>query len=172
MIKNFDNYLWDFLPQAQKDLIEEGRFLMEEVAKHEQFQFSDYSFLVFPFAKAYEGFLKQIFLDIKFISRLDYLSDHFRLGKVLSPALKNKLGDRSVYKKIEETAGTEFAERIWMTWKIGRNQIFHYFPHNIKSITYDEARAIIHEILETMENAIRKLKVAGIKSRLEQHLTA
>jgi hypothetical protein len=172
MSDHLDSYLWDFLSQKQKDLIQEGRFLMDEIIKQHQFQFSDYSFIVFPFAKAYEGFLKQIFMDIHFISRLDYLSDHFRLGKVLSPSLKYKLGEKSVYRKIEDSAGSEFAERIWMTWKMGRNQVFHYFPHNLKSISFEEARAIIHEILLTMEESIRKLKVAGVKTRLEAHLTA
>lgn len=170
MSDRLDSYLWEFLSQTQKDLINEGRFLMDEIIKKHQFQFSDYSFLVFPFAKAYEGFLKQIFIDVHFISRLDYLSDHFRLGKVLSPSLKYKLGEKSVYRKIENFAGPELAERIWMTWKMGRNQLFHYFPHNLKSISFEEARAIVHEILLTMEESIRKLKVAGVKMRLATQL--
>lgn len=156
---NFNSLLWQYLSQAQKDLILEGQFLMDKIIKEGKYNFKDYSFLVFPFAKAYEGFLKKIFLDVGFISRLDYISDHFRLGKVLSPKLVEKLADRSVYQKIIGFAGVDLAEKIWDTWKIGRNQVFHYFPHNLKSLTFFEAEKIINKIIETMEEAVSKLKI-------------
>ncbi len=149
---------WQYLSQNQKDLIREGQYLMEDIVKDNAYQFKDYSFLVFPFAKAYEGFLKQLFKDVKFISHLDYISDHLRLGKLMSPNLIGKLGDRSLYYKIETKAGNELAERVWDVWKRGRNQIFHYFPHNLKAISFDEATAIIDEIIKTMEETYDKLK--------------
>ena len=92
-----NSYLWQYLSKPQQDLIEEGEYLCNEVMSDGKYNFNDYSFMVFPFAKAYEGFLKQLLLDVGFISRLDYISDHFRLGKVLSVNLVSKLGDRSVY---------------------------------------------------------------------------
>jgi hypothetical protein len=149
---------WIYLSQNQKDLIREGQYLMEEVIKDNAYQFKDYSFLVFPFAKAYEGFLKQLFKDSKLISHLDYISDHLRLGKLMSPNLIPKLGDRSLYLKIEEKAGKPLADKIWEVWKKGRNQIFHYFPHNLKAISYEEATQIIDEIIKTMEESYDKLK--------------
>jgi len=148
---------WQYLSQNQKDLILEGQYLMNDIIKDHAYQFKDYSFLVFPFAKAYEGFLKQLFKDCKFISHLDYISDHLRLGKLMSPHLIAKLGDRSLYKKIEDKISQQLAERIWETWRAGRNQIFHYFPHNIKAITFIEATEIIEEIIETMEEAHKKI---------------
>src|SRR5512135_2971960 len=101
--------LWQYLSQAQKDLILEGQYLMHEVIEDHAYQFKDYSFLIFPFAKSYEGFLKQLFKDIGFISHLDYISDHLRLGKLLSPHLELKLGDRSLYRQIRETGGEVLA---------------------------------------------------------------
>lgn len=148
---------WEYLSQPQKDLILEGEYLTNEVIKHQTYQFKDYSFLIFPYAKAYEGFLKELFKDIKFISHLDYISDHLRLGKLMSPNLMGRLGDRSLYKKIKETVSQDLAERIWQTWKLGRNQIFHYFPHNLKAVSLDEAEKIINEIVQTMEEAYLKL---------------
>jgi len=148
---------WRYLSQNQKDLILEGQYLMDDIIKDNAYQFKDYSFLVFPFAKAYEGFLKQIFRDVKFISRLDYISDHLRLGKMMSPNLIPKLGDRSLYVQIEKKAGEDLALRIWNTWKNGRNQIFHYFPHNLKAVSFTEASAIVKEILATMEESYKKL---------------
>ncbi|EKE21138.1 MAG: hypothetical protein ACD_7C00345G0001 [uncultured bacterium] len=161
--------LFKYISQAQKDLILQGEYLVNKVIAEGKFIFFDYSFIVFPFAKAYEGFLKQIFLDVKFINRLDYISDHFRLGKVLSPNLVQKLGERSVFQKISQTAGVEFAQKIWQTWKIGRNQVFHYFPHNIKSLNFNEAKEIADKILETMNKAILELKIYRWQLKLHRH---
>ena len=72
--------------------------------------------VVFPFAKANEGFLKQIFRDKKLISRLDYISDHLRLGKLMSPNLIGKLGPDSLYLKIENGYSKELAEKVWNVW--------------------------------------------------------
>lgn len=149
---------WDYLSQNQRDLILEGQYLMNDVIKEHAYHFKDYSFLVFPFAKAYEGFLKQLFLDIGFISRLDYISDHLRLGKLMSPNLTLRLGNRSLYTKMKETSGQEVADLVWNTWKVGRNQVFHYFPHNLKSLTFEEAESIVNRMIETMETAFKRLK--------------
>jgi len=142
--------LWRLLSDGQRDLISQGEYLVEKVVGEGRYTFNDYSFVVFPFAKAYEGFLKKAFLGVGFISRLDYISDHFRLGKVLSPNLVEKLGERSVYKKIVDHAGERVAEQIWDVWKVGRNEVFHYFPHNLRSLNYEGAVSLIGKILDTM----------------------
>ncbi len=142
---------WHYLSQNQKDLIREGLYLMNDVIKDQVYHFKDYSFLVFPFAKAYEGFLKQIFKDVKLISHLDYISDHLRLGKLMSPNLLNKLGERSLYYKISKKYGRELADKIWKSWKEGRNQVFHYYPHNLRAVNFNEAEKIIDDIVETMQ---------------------
>ncbi len=162
-----NTYLWEYLSHNQQDLLLQGEYLLNNIAEDKKYNFKDYSFLVFPFAKAYEGFLKQLFLDVKFISRLDYISNHFRLGKVMSPNLIQKLGERSVYQKILNFSGQELADEIWETWKIGRNEVFHYFPHNLKSLTLSEADTIIEQIVSTMEKAVTELKVDVVKERLK-----
>ena len=162
--------LWQYLSQAQKDLILEGQYLLHDIIKDKAYHFKDYSFLIFPFAKSYEGFLKQLFKDIGFISHLDYISDHLRLGKLLSPHLELRLGDRSLYSKIRNVGGEELAKRIWSTWKLGRNQVFHYFPHNLKAVSLIEAEEIIDEILNTMEAAFNQLQVMKVKQKLLQYI--
>ena len=149
---------------TQKDLIQEGNYLMSMTEKHGH-HFKDYSFLVFPYAKAYEGFLKQLFKDTKLISHLDYISDHLRLGKLLSPFLIDRLGDRSLYQKIQLKTKDNLAEEIWLTWKIGRNVIFHYFPHNFRKLSYEEALNIIKEVVSAMETAVVKCEVPYLKAR-------
>ncbi len=172
MDKPPDQYkeFWNYLSQNQKDLILEGQYLMNDIIKDHAYHFKDYSFLVFPFAKAYEGFLKRLFLDIGFISRLDYISDHLRLGKLMSPNLTMRLGDRSLYLKIKEAADEKLAEEVWTAWKMGRNQIFHYFPHNIKSITFEEAEKIVNQIIQVMETVYERLRLAQTMGKLKKFI--
>src|SRR3989344_7364273 len=156
---NKESQFWSYLSQGQKDLLDEGLYLMDDIIRDQAYQFKDYSFLVFPFAKAYEGFLKQIFKDKGLISRLDYISDPLRLGKLMSPNLIIKLGDKSLYKKIQEQYSQELAEKVWNIWKNGRNQIFHYFPHNLKAISFSDSRTICMDIIRTMEEVFQKLNI-------------
>lgn len=153
MQRNTSTDFWKYLSQKQIDLILQGDFLREEVIQKGKYNFKDYSFIVFPYAKAFEGYLKQLFKDIGFISHLDYISDHLRLGKLMSPNLVGRLGDRSLYTKMTNVGTKDLADKIWMTWKEGRNQIFHYFPHNLKAISLEEAEAIMAQIMSTMELA-------------------
>jgi len=148
---------WQYLSQTQRDLILEGKYLMDDIICDHAYQFKDYSFLIFPFAKAYEGFLKQIFKDAKLITHLDYISDHLRLGKLMSPNLADRIGDKSLYFKLVNIYDIEFAEKIWQTWNLGRNQILHYFPHNLKAVSFGEAQEIVDNILKTMEMTYEKL---------------
>lgn len=161
-----DSYgeFWSYLSQNQKDLILEGNFLMNDVIRHHNYSFKDYSFLIFPYAKAFEGYLKKLFLDLGYISHLDYISDHLRLGKLMSPQLVDHLGDRSLFKQIKDHSTKETADMIWETWKVGRNQVFHYFPHNTRCVTFEEAEATVNRIIMTMKEAHEKLHVTNKKS--------
>ena len=149
---------WHYLSKPQKDLILEGNFLLNDILKQTEYTFQDYSFVVFPFAKAFEGYLKKIFLDAKFISHLDYISDHMRLGKLMSPHIAERLGDRSLYTQLKNHANDDLADIIWDTWRLGRNEIFHYFPHNLRSVSFSQAEEIIHQIMLTMQKTYISLK--------------
>jgi hypothetical protein len=156
--KVYPQDFWNYLSTPQQDLLIEGDYLKDQIIEDSEYSFKDYSFLVFPFAKAYEGFLKQVALDVKFISHLDYISNHFRLGKMLSPNMIEKLGEsRSLYVHIERATNKEFAEEVWYTWKLHRNEIFHYYPHNLKAIGYQEAGSIAKTITSTMQDIYQKL---------------
>ncbi len=161
--------LWDYLSENQRDLLDGGDHLLAHAKEDvfgNRFIFHDYSFVVFPFAKAYEGFLKQLFLDAGYINKADYASDHFRVGKVLTPFLVKRLRERSVYKKICDSVGCNFADRLWETWKQGRNLVFHYYPHNLKSLSLFEAEEIALLIVKTMEEAIELMGEAIMKRKL------
>lgn len=152
---NKTSALWQYLSAGQRGLLEEGYFLWEDLKTHPDKRLSDYSFLVFPFAKAYEGFLKQFFRDKGFINEYQYQSDHFRIGKVLSPNLEKHLREKSVYHQLKNQPGNGvLAQKLWQVWKKGRNLVFHYFPHNFRALTFEEAEEIISEIVTTMEGAV------------------
>jgi len=144
---------WKFLSSDQRALIKDGLFLLEEVEARGLNSISDYSFLVAPFAKAYEGFLKDFFLNMNMISKRDYNSDYFRVGKVLNPNLSQRRF--SVYSKLEKVkeGNRMLAQKLWQAWKSGRNEIFHYFPHNLKKLTIFGARESVEMILEAINLA-------------------
>lgn len=114
---------------------------------------SDYSFLVSPVAKAYEGFLKDFFLKIHIIDKYSYESDRFRVGKTLNPSLRYKRF--SIYQKLIDLDehGEELAEILWNAWKFGRNEIFHYFPNSLRNLTRIEAEERIYMILSAIIKA-------------------
>jgi len=153
-----DSLLWQYLSSTQQQLAIDGQLLVEDLQHHHVEELSDYSYLVFPFAKLYEGFLKQIFRDLDVITEREYLSAHFRVGKVLSPNLVRRLGSRSAYGHITKQFGQSLADLLWNTWKQGRNLVFHYFPHNIRRLRYSEACELIDVIIATMTEAVEVTK--------------
>lgn len=156
---------WDYLSPNQKDLIREGGYLYQEVFADGKYAFSDYSFIVFPFAKCLEGFLKKIFYDIGFLNEKEYESNHLRLGKLLSPEYYPTSRRKTIYQLISERYSQDLATEVWSVWKKCRNEIFHYFPHNDKKVTLAESKGMIDEILQIM---ISLVKVIG-NERLQPH---
>jgi len=157
---------WSYLSPGQKGLIETGVYLYEDLQKHPDLRITDYSYLVFPFAKAYEGFLKQLFVDLKFISREKFESDSFRIGKALNPSLEKRMRGESVYDKLVAHSGDpRLADKLWEMWKQGRNLLFHYFPHNLKAITLPEAETVIEDMINLIETTVTETNViAAVKS--------
>lgn len=153
-----NSQLWKYLSDGQKGLVSTSLFLLEDIKSHPDTRLTDYSYIVFPISKAYEGFLKQLFLDRRFISKNQYESDHFRIGKALSPNLQYHLRAKSVYFKITEKCGVEVSEKLWQMWKRGRNLIIHYYPHNYQAISLHDAETMVYDFLKTMGEAIYECK--------------
>src|SRR5476651_572464 len=72
------------LTSWQKELV---RTSLELLSREERTQsnFADYSFIVFPMAKAYEGFLKDFFYKVGLITEQTYNDKRFRIGKAINP---------------------------------------------------------------------------------------
>lgn len=126
-------------------------------------RFNDYSFIVFPFAKVYEGFLKKLFFQIGAIDEFQFKNDRWRVGRALNPQLEKDLRhDESVYDRIANLCGgTTLPDDLWQAWKRGRNQLFHFFPAEYKALTFPEAKDIILEIRIVMEKALEACKIGS-----------
>jgi hypothetical protein len=137
-----------FLNPDQSQLIADIETVLNRIEKFDHI--SDYSFLVAPVAKAYEGYLKMFFLKIGLIDKFTYNSDRFRVGKTLNPSLRYKRF--SIFQKLADIDenGEALAEILWDAWKFGRNQIFHYFPNQIQSLNRPEAENRINLILKAI----------------------
>lgn len=124
-------------------------------------QFHDYSFVVFPAAKAYEGFLKKLFFDLGFITEEDYSGKRFRIGKALNPTLPKEIrNDHWVYKKIViYCGGAELADKLWDTWRLSRNLVFHWFPNEKNALTLSEAQNRLNQIIDAIDSAFKECKI-------------
>jgi len=146
----------EYLSKDQQELVNDVEIVLKRLELKDGI--SDYSFLVAPIAKAYEGFLKDFFLEIGIISEIDYASDRFRVGKTLNPSLRYKRF--SIFQKLADfhQDGEELAESLWDAWKFGRNEIFHYFPNDIRKLSRNEAEDRICLLLRTITKAGEFLK--------------
>lgn len=151
-----DSKLWAYATEEIKGLIQDGEHLLIECHSLSG-KVSDYSYLVFPFAKAYEGFLKRFFLDLGLIKEDEFYSDDIRIGRVLNPIFMKK--KYSVYSKLKkaELADPEMPQQLWEAWTRGRNQVFHYFPHNFRRLSKEEALEIIRAFVDAMKDAVTVL---------------
>lgn len=149
---------WGYLHEDLKELLTQSQLLVETVENWSSTtvkSFHDYSFVVFPAAKAYEGFLKTLFKDLGFISGEDFYGKRFRIGKALNPALEGKIRkSEGVYDRlVDYCSGKELANVLWKTWKQCRNLLFHWFPNERNAIDFEEARERVMMILDAMDFA-------------------
>ncbi|KKQ98195.1 MAG: hypothetical protein UT24_C0014G0009 [Candidatus Woesebacteria bacterium GW2011_GWB1_39_12] len=151
---------WSYIHEDLQELLKQASLLVDKVGSWDE-KFHDYAFIVFPAAKAYEGFLKTLFHDLGFITDEDFLGKRFRVGKALNPSLDLHLREKEgVYDRLVDFCqGKTLPDKLWETWSRGRNLLFHWFPNERNVITYDEARDRVNEILETMDFAFKECKI-------------
>lgn len=157
---------WGYLEEDLQELLNES-FLLIDVLNGlgadlpgGRKKFHDYSFVVFPAAKAYEGFLKKVFLDLGFITPVDYYGKQFRIGKALNPSLPKKMMREGVYDKIiKYCSGEALARKMWETWRDSRNLVFHWFPNEKNALTFDEAKEKIQLIVETIDQTFKECTI-------------
>jgi hypothetical protein len=139
------------MPLVQKNLV---RISLELYAREERLhsQFDDYSFIVFPMAKAYEGYLKYFLYQSNLISRDAYYDKHFRIGRALNPDIHPNRRDTTwLYDQVAQSCGTNLARQLWETWLECRNRVFHFFPDASQQLTLAEAAKRLEMMAQTIE---------------------
>lgn len=127
-----------------------------EVKLHSRF--SDYAFVVFPLAKAYEGFLKKYLLNAGLITEETYASRKFRIGRSMNPDIPSKMRDNEwVYDDVASYCGKDTAKLLWRAWVEGRNLLFHSFPDHRHLLDLVQAKERLLLIISAMNAAMRCL---------------
>lgn len=141
------------LPEEQQKLIELSIVLYEREQKLGT-QLTDYSFIIFPIAKAYEGFIKQYLYDLHLISQNTFEGRRFRLGRALNPDIRESQRDEFwLFDDLANMCGEQIARSMWETWLECRNRIFHYFPSRNVQLTLTAAGSRLQLLDETITNA-------------------
>lgn len=131
-------------------LVEQSLQLLRQ-AKANPEQFSNYDYVVFPFAKAYEPFLKKYLYDLNLIDERTYHSKKFSIGRSLNPDVHLEQRDQAwYYDDLVRHCGDKVAREIWQTW-LKRNQLFHLYPGEINSLSLTEAEAMINSFIRVIE---------------------
>jgi len=149
----FENKKWfNKLNSTQKKLLKQSFYLLKLVQK-DNLKLFDYSFLVVPAAKAYEGYLKKWLFDLDLISRHDFEEEFFRIGKALNPELENiaRLKKECLYNEISEKCGERTAQFLWRTWKRCRNRLVHYFEKEKQNFNLQQAKERLKQIVAAIE---------------------
>ncbi len=114
----------------------------------------DYSFVVFPIAKAYEGFLKQYLYDLQLIDERTFVGRRFRIGRAMNPDIRESQQDEFwLYDDLELLCGKQTAHVLWQTWLQCRNRVVHFFPKEEHKITLSAAHERIEMVIETIDMA-------------------
>lgn len=144
------------IDDVERQLLVEADFLLDREKKlPKDPRIVDYGFLVYPAAKAYEGFLKTFFYKNGLIDNYMYKSDHFRIGKAINPDLPEKYReDGWVYDDLARLFGEDIPARFWSTWRKCRNHVFHFKPDKLRLYTLVEAQIKVELIFSTIALAI------------------
>jgi len=142
------------LEPSQHELVQLSLSLWDQETQIKS-EWVDYSFVVFPMAKAYEGFLKSYFLHQGLITESVYRSRRFRIGRALNPDIRPEYRNGEwLYDELEQRCSPQTAQLLWDTWLSCRNQIFHYFPDKVNYLSLKQAEHSLAMILAAMSTAL------------------
>lgn len=152
---------WNYLTEDQRDLLSETEVLLRREQNIGEGVFHDYAFVVFPAAKAYEGFLKRLFYDLKLIDGRQFNGNHFRIGRALNPSLPVRFRGRNwVYGRlIDYCQGEDLPDHLWEAWRESRNLLFHWFPKHENFITLPQAEHRIQLIVSAIDRSFTECKI-------------
>lgn len=149
---------YQYLDEPMRELVDLA-YLLKDREEIDKERLYDYSFLLFPMAKAYEGFLKKFLWRIELISKETMMDRTFRIGRSLNPDLPEKyrnglwLFDQLEIRceRFHTKLGGCGARKAWEAWVEGRNQVFHYFSGKEGPLSFEEATRRMEQMRVVME---------------------
>lgn len=145
---------FESIPKRQRQLLLLSLELFEREVTQKSDLF-DYSFVLFPAAKAFEGFLKHYFFTQGLISRQVYEGKRFRIGRALNPDIHpNGRDEYWLYDDVSKKCGHDLAIELWETWLSCRNQVFHFFPKRDVSLSLMDVQDRLEKLLSAVRVAV------------------
>lgn len=152
------------LPRAQQQLIRLSLELLDR-EKRLKTKWSDYSFILFPISKAYEGFLKEFLYQRGLISYSTFVGRRFRVGRSLNPDISRHHQDEWwLYDDVARMCGAGMARQLWDAWIECRNHIFHYFPEAQLEHSLTEIEKKVLLLIDLMAHA-SECEIPNVKKK-------
>ncbi len=153
-IQGYQHQPWFlFLSQWQRQQVMLA-FKLYNREENSQDYLVDYSYILFPMMKSYEGFLKKYLYDVGLIDQDTYEGTRFRIGRALNPDVSIHQRDKYwLYDDIVRNCGETTARHMWQTWLKCRNRVFHFFPK-------EKAALELAEVKERLDMAVKAMDLA------------
>ncbi len=146
---------FQYLHPYQQDLLTTAVQLLRRAEVERDTEIRDFGYVVFSASKAYEGFLKQYFIDLQLLPRHQVEDRYFRIGRSLNPDVKHSQRDEDwVFDNLQQRCGKTLARELWNTWLECRNHVFHYFPHKHKVTELSQARRNLQRVIQSIQTAV------------------
>ncbi len=126
---------------------------------------SDFSVMVFPSAKAFEGYIKKLLLTIGLITEKEIKEDPYKsiIGKILN-------GEEIKKKLLDKKRGRSIPKLLAVQWELCRNIILHYDLDQPEIIKKEEALKKIDDIYEAIKKSCRAF--ISTPNKIKRGLTA
>jgi hypothetical protein len=144
----FDEFVGDDL----FNLFQDSKYLLVKAQEPPFAQVSDYSYIVLPAAKAYEGVLKKILVNAGLVSEQTILEKpELSLNSYFNP-----VGNEGIFNSLKDKARDKAIPHIiYSTYQECRNQIFHHDSYRDSKITLEDADFYIRRIDDAISKAYK-----------------
>ena len=147
---------FNFLTPEQQTSVQISLSLSKQASLNPIFE--DFSYIFFPMARAYEGFLKKYLFEQGLISEHVYHGKRFRIGRSLNPDVHMNQRDQYwLFDDVSALCGKDTARQIWETWLQCRNRVFHYFVKDPRQLSLQQANEYQQLMIQTMDDTFHCL---------------
>jgi hypothetical protein len=155
---DFEDTNWFSLLDTNGQRLVKLSELLYEREERMQTAYESYSFVVFPMAKAYEGFIKLYLKRSGILHRNDYIDVKFRIGRALNPDISERhKNEWWLYDDLERACGKDTARALWNAWIECRNHVFHFYFDEEIEMPLAEAKKKLTQMSIAMAKAMQCL---------------